>query len=69
LSSIPPYLTPGQIGRACGLTRRRVLRLLRRAGIVERFGDRWAIGESRLRDALPEVYARVYLHFTPEVEL
>jgi hypothetical protein len=63
LSGIPPYLSPGQIGRACGLNRRKVLRLLRRAGVAELIGDRWAIGESALRERLPEVYDRVYLFF------
>ena len=63
MSSVPPYLTPGQIGRACGLNRRKALRLLKRAGVAVMIGDRWAIGESALREHLPEVYDRVFTFF------
>lgn len=62
MTDIPPYLTPSQIGRACRMTSRKAKSLLRRAGILERIGERWLVGESQLRERLPEVYDRVYSH-------
>jgi hypothetical protein len=62
LNQIPPYLTPRQIGEACGMKARTMRSLLRRAGILERIGGRWVVGESQLRERLPEVYERVYAH-------
>ncbi len=62
MSEIPPYLTPSQVGNACRMTRRKAKSLLRRAGILERIGERWLVGESQLRERLPEVYDRVYAH-------
>lgn len=62
MSEIPPYITPSQVGRACRMTNRKAKSLLRRAGILERIGDRWCVGESQLRERLPEVYDRVYAH-------
>ena len=60
MSEVPPYLTPSQVGRACRMSRRKAKSLLRGAGILERIGDRWYVGESRLRERLPDVYDRVY---------
>ncbi len=57
---IPPYLTPGEVGKACQMSRRKAKSMLRAAGILERIGDRWYVGESRLRERLPEVYDRMY---------
>lgn len=42
------------------MSRRKAKSLLRGAGILERIGDRWYVGESRLRERLPDVYDRVY---------
>lgn len=53
---MPPYLTPAQVGKACGMSRRSAKNMLRGAGILERIGERWYVGESRL----PDVYDRVY---------
>lgn len=61
--TIPPYLTPGQVAKACGITQRQARSLLERADILERIGAHWMVGESRLRENLPEVYDRVYAHF------
>jgi hypothetical protein len=34
--------------------------MLKRAGILERIGERWCVGESQLRERLPEIYDRLY---------
>lgn len=57
---MPPYLTPREVADACRMTRKRAQSMLRRAGILERIGERWCVGESQLRERLPEVYDRVY---------
>jgi hypothetical protein len=62
VSEIPPYLTPSQVGKACGMTRRQAKSLLDRAGILEKIGGRWAVGDEQLRERLPRVYDRVYAH-------
>jgi hypothetical protein len=59
-ASIPPYLSPAQVGRACGISRRKAKTLLGGAGILERIGERWYVRESRLRERLPDVYDRVF---------
>lgn len=59
---MPPYLTPAQVGRACRMSRRKAKAFLRNAGILERIGDRWYVGDSRLRERLPDVYDRVYTY-------
>jgi len=61
--SVPPYLSPGQIGRACGISRRSAMTELRGAGLLERRGPRWRVSESRLRERLPDIYDRVYAWF------
>ena len=63
MSQIPPYLSPGVVGKACAMSRFRARSLLSGAGILEKIGGRWMVGESRLRERLPEVYDRVYAHF------
>jgi hypothetical protein len=62
-AQIPPYLTPSEVGNACQISRRKAKSLLRGAGILERIGERWYVGESRLRERLPDVYDRVYEAF------
>ena len=62
--NIPPYISPGQVGKACSINRWKAKRLLSRAGILERIGGQWAVGDSRLRERLPEVYDRVFLWFS-----
>lgn len=57
---VPPYLKPSLIGRACGLSRREAKALLRKAGLLERIGTHDYVGDSKLRERLPEVYDRVY---------
>lgn len=60
MNEMPPYLTPAEVAKACGMQTRKARRMLSRAGIIERLGDRWVVAESRLRDRLPDVYARVF---------
>lgn len=60
---MPPLLSPAQVGRACRMSRRKAKGLLRAAGILELVGGRWYVGESRLRERLPDVYDRVYEAF------
>ena len=64
---VPPYLSPGQVGRACGLSRKSALTELRGAGLLERRGNRWRVSETRLRERLPDYYDRVYRHFVFDV--
>lgn len=61
--SVPPYVTPAQVAKACGCSRKAAIFLLRGAGILERNGWRWKVGESRLRESLPDVYDRVFTWF------
>ncbi len=60
MSPMPTYLTPRDVANACRMTRKRAQSMLKRAGILERIGERWCVGESQLRERLPEVYDRVY---------
>lgn len=66
---MPPYLRPSLVGKACNISRKEARGMLRRAGILERLGGHWVVGESRLRERLPEVYDRVYTHITLGPEL
>lgn len=59
---IPPYLTPRHVANACRMSRKRAQSMLKRAGILQKLGERWCVGESLLRERLPEVYDRVYTH-------
>lgn len=59
-AQLPALLTPAQISKACGMSRRAAKTMLRGAGILERIGERWYVGETRLRERLPDVYDRVY---------
>lgn len=58
--TVPPYLSPREVATACKMSRKRAQSMLKRAGILERIGERWCVGESQLRERLPEVYDRVY---------
>ncbi len=62
MSQLPPYLSPSEVGKACSMSRFRMRSLLKGAGILEKIGGRWLVGESRLRERLPEVYDRIYAH-------
>lgn len=59
---VPPYITPREVADACRMSRKRAQSMLKRAGILTKIGDRWCVGESLLREHLPEVYGRVYTH-------
>jgi len=62
VSEIPPLISPALVGKACRWSRRKAKGLLRAAGILEQVGDRWYVGETRLRERLPDVYDRVYTY-------
>jgi hypothetical protein len=63
-NNVPPLLSPSQVGRACRMSRRSAKTLLRGAGILEKHANgRWYVGETRLRERLPDVYDRVYVAF------
>jgi hypothetical protein len=57
---LPIPLEAAHVARACRMTTDRAKRLLQRAGIAELLGGRWTVGESRLRERLPDVFDRVY---------
>lgn len=60
LERLPAHLTPAQVARAAGLTRRQAIRALKHAGILERHGERFWVAERRLQEALPELWERVH---------
>jgi hypothetical protein len=60
-ADLPPYLTTAEVAKACEMKTRRVRGMLMRAGILERLGRLWVVGDSRLRARLPEIYGRVSL--------
>jgi hypothetical protein len=62
VSEVPPYLKPSAVGKACRMSRRQAKAFLKRAGILELIGGHWEVSTSRLREALPGVYDRVYAH-------
>lgn len=61
--TIPPLLSPAQVGKTCNMSRRAAKNMLRSAGVIEQVGARWYVGEARLRGRLPDVYDRVYEYF------
>ena len=60
MADVPPLVTPSLVAAACGTSRRAARRMLHRAGILEKLGGHWVVGESRLRERLPDVYERVF---------
>jgi hypothetical protein len=64
--TVPPYLSPGKIARACGVTRMVAMRELRGASLLEKRDGRWRVSESRLRERLPDYHDRVYAFFVLE---
>jgi flagellar capping protein FliD len=64
--TVPPTLSPGEIARACGVTRDKALTELKSAGLIEWRGGRMRISESKLRERLPDHYDRVYRFFVLE---
>jgi hypothetical protein len=63
LDVVPPYIGTGDVARACDMSWKAAKGMLDRAGILERLGERWVVGQSRLMERLPDVYGRVYEHF------
>jgi hypothetical protein len=66
MSEMPPHLTPAVVGKACRMRTEKARRMLRRAGILERLGGAWVVGDSRLRERLPDVYERVFAYIVLE---
>lgn len=65
---VPPYLSPGQIGTAVGVSRDSAFTEVRNAGIAEKRGKRWRISATQLRERLPDFYTRVFEYFVLEGE-
>lgn len=63
---VPPYIRPSEVAQASGISKERAETLLRGAGILKKIGAGWFVGESELRERLPELYDRVYWWFTEE---
>jgi hypothetical protein len=56
------------VGKACRWSRRNAKGLLRAAGILEQVGERWYVGDTRLRERLPDVYDRVYAYIVLDAQ-
>ena len=67
LNVLPPYLSPGQIARANGISRYVAQKKCERAGILEADGPhRWHVSSTKLRERLDEMYGRVFDYFVEE---
>lgn len=62
-SRVPPYLTMAEVAIANGMRTERTKRMLQRIGIAEKVGGRWMVGESRLRERMPDLYDRVFARY------
>ena len=60
---LPIPIEAAHIAKACKMTTDRAKRLLQRAQIGELLGGRWTVGESKLRERLPDVFDRVYAYY------
>jgi hypothetical protein len=60
---VPPYLEPGEVATACEISVAKARSLLERANILEKLGAHHVVGESRLRERLPELYDRVFAYY------
>jgi hypothetical protein len=60
---VPSLIRLRQYAEACRITRGVALRRLRAVGILQCIGKRYYVGDSRLRERLPDDYERVYLWF------
>lgn len=63
MSIMPPYIRISVVAKACERPLQAQRRQLARAGILERDGHLFVVGDSRLRERLPEVYERVFAYF------
>lgn len=68
MSAIPPYIRVSVVAKACGRPLRPVRRQLDRAGILERDGHLFVVGDSRLRERLPELYDRVFSYYADRAD-
>lgn len=59
---MPPYVTPAQVAKACGWTRRVAFRKLQKLGLAHHDGERWQVTTDQLRELAGPIYARVYAH-------
>jgi hypothetical protein len=61
---IPPYFRTRQVAKACGWKTRYTRDYLQQVGILERDGQgHYRVGESALRERLPDIYQRVLAHY------
>ena len=58
--AVPPYVPAAEVAKACEISRRAAISMLRRAGVLVRDGQRWKADADLLRERLGPVYARVY---------
>ena len=63
---VPPWLSTGEIARACELNRQKVVRELRSVHLLDKPGRFYRVSASRLRERLPDHYDRVYAFFVLE---
>ena len=59
---MPPEVTPAQVAKACGWSRRVALRKLQKLGLAQFDGERWQVPTDQLRELANRIYARVYAH-------
>ena len=67
-TEVPPYLSPGQIARACKISRYRAFNELKGAKILEYRSGRWRVSRSRLCERLPEMFDDVVECFEAAAE-
>lgn len=60
---VPPLVSVGDIGRACGWSTVRAKRTMQRSGIARKLGSHWVVDWPRLRDREPAIAEKVFEHF------
>lgn len=60
---VPPLITAFQVSKACKVSKKVASGWLKRAGILERHGERFVVQERHLREKLDDVYQRVWKYF------
>lgn len=66
VSHVPALIDMADLAAACPVDfpdARAARRAMQRAGIAEKLGRNWKVGDGRLRELLPDVYDRVYVWF------
>ena len=62
LNELPPYVSPAEIGAACGWTRRKALRRMQKLGIAEFDGTRWQCSTDLIQARANPVHVRLFAH-------